>query len=70
MLDVALLSHSVHGAGSIGVLGDGSDSWNWSSALMWDAAALPGFVPSSSLELRAWRRSPPRLAEFSLQLET
>ena len=51
------------------MLDGGSDSWDWLSALLWDVAALPGFASSSSLELWAWRRYSPCLANFSLQFE-
>jgi len=30
------------------MLDNGSDSWDWSSALLLDATNLPGFAPSSS----------------------
>ena len=65
-LDASLLPHSMDRAGRIGVLDGGFDSWDWPSALPWDAAALPGFALSSSLELRACRWYPPCLAGFIL----
>ena len=65
-VDASLFPHSVHGAGSIGMLDDGFDSWDWLSALLWDVAALPGFTLSSSLELPAWFQYPSYLVGFNL----
>ena len=60
---------SDHGAGSISVLDDGFDPWNWLSALLFDTAAFPVTSPllSSSSESRSWHRYSHRFAGFSLQ---
>ena len=40
-----MLPCSDHGAGSISVLDDGCDPWDWPSALLFDVAALPVAAP-------------------------